>query len=487
MSITVQELSVQEILAVGGQSTGPIVVATFTGNSPAVNNYVVTINWGDGSGPDPTAQIFLTGGDQSTSYFFTVVGNHQFQETFLDNNSNTLSTSVTVNSITATNTDNEKVGSLVVEAQLTPTSTIINTQAGVNYQDGNVSGILGTFFTPDAFFNPGSFVGVVAWGDGSNSNDLYVVSASNLLELNSPSGTYLIYSDGGHTYAQAGTYGVQVYLFKLPFNNDSKKPTIASFKKVSRDLEKSATWKKKAPLGVSVGDVNPSTDAENPNLESVVIISSMMIVGAPPITPGATVTLQTPMVNGNVALFSAPTGTLPSSLSATINYGDGTSGPGSIIDLGPGTVKGTENFGVNGYHQYSQSGTFPITTTITGGTGPNSTITILTTSMDFVSIATGPFEINVYPLIYRRNRRERKILANLIDQSMSNLADTDYTVHIHWGDGHKSHGHLRKTSDSQYTVEGEHKYHHSGQYQVSFHITQGTNEIRAMTTASVTR
>ena len=64
-------------------------------------------------------------------------------------------------------------------------------------------------------------------------------------------------------------------------------------------------------------------------------------------------------IGGTVATFTDPnTSATASAYSASINWGDGTTSPGTITG-------GNGNFSVAGSHAYSAGGTYPVSVTIT--------------------------------------------------------------------------------------------------------------------------
>ena len=185
-------------------------------------------------------------------------------------------------------------------------------------------------------------------------------------------------------------------------------------------------------------------------------ISPAVITDAPLIAQsGGIVTLQGQAFSGLVASFTDtdPNGTL-TDYSATINWGDGTTTAGTI-------VQGTEVFLVDGTHTYAQSGTDPILITITDTGGA---------SVSFNTMATvDTFSTN--PLTFSG------IEGALASQNLATLITNDtnaasLSVSIDWGDGTpQTAGTIVPGDVNTFLIQGSHTYAEEGSFTITSHLS----------------
>jgi hypothetical protein len=162
---------------------------------------------------------------------------------------------------------------------------------------------------------------------------------------------------------------------------------------------------------------------------------------------------------GTVATFTGGDSTSSTTDdSATIDWGDGTSSPGSLASNPAG------GFTVSGQKTYTKVGKFKVAATITDTAGDeamaNQTITVNAAPLsgNKVAIAAGagdPFSGAV---------------ATFADSDPLDVI-TDYAAAIDWGDGTNSAGTTVSNSDGTYTVRGTKTYPTAGSFAVSVIIT----------------
>ncbi len=167
-------------------------------------------------------------------------------------------------------------------------------------------------------------------------------------------------------------------------------------------------------------------------------------------------------VGGPVASFTDSDGnTNPSKYTATINWGDGNSGPGIVSYTGtPGS------FNVSGYHSYADEGSFTVTTTITDSDGPQTIVNSSATVSD-AALKTG----TVYNFGVTAGQAFTHSFGYFSD-AYTSAPSSDFSVSINWGDGTpNSAGTVTSQGGGSFLVGGSHTYNAAGSYPVSFTIT----------------
>lgn len=191
---------------------------------------------------------------------------------------------------------------------------------------GNVfSGIEGQSFThtvatftdPDSTAKPGDYSATISWGDGTTSTGT----------IRGSGGSFSV--SGTHTYAEEGTYKATVKITDV--DNPSNSATANSTGRV-------------ADAGLSAACAAPATTS--------------------------------PAYGGPVASFQDAAGgsSDPADMSATIDWGDGTTSAGTVSPTGGGS------YSVSGSHTYTSTGPFTITTHISdrGGSTTSASCQVLT-------------------------------------------------------------------------------------------------------------
>ena len=199
---------------------------------------------------------------------------------------------------------------------LTPLPVLLTGTGGgpVTATGASVSGsAIGSFIASNPLCVPGDFTTTINWGDGTlttGTADTYVVPSSFY-----PTG-YDIAAPSGHSYVNPGIY----------------------------------------PVNVTVTDSNGG----------ILEVKNTAFISGGPIYPfGRTITAAKGISNGLVASFVDNTPrTTGTDYTATINWGDGKVGKGSIRGSGG-------NYEIYGKHQYACGTTYPVDVTVsaTNGTG----------------------------------------------------------------------------------------------------------------------
>ena len=371
---------------------------------------------------DGTASAGTVSGSESP---FTVTGHH----TYVDEGSFTITVTTTetsaVPAATATTTLVEVVaegdsGSLIA-ATITPT------------EGGSFNGAVASFTdTGNPLQIAGDFTASVDWGDGTATAGT----------VTGPTGGPFTIS-GGHTYADEGTYTV-----------------LASF-----------------------SDDPPST------LTDVAITSTAIVAEADAFTPSATPVTFTgtegTAASGTVAVFadSGYPNNDAADMTATIDWGDGSIGTGSVSTAGDG------NFTVSSSHIYADEGSFPITVTLIDDAPGTATATATATAV----VAEGDTLVpGAATLSATEGKTFTGSVASFSDTTYTDNPPTDFTATIDWGDGTTTTGTIAGVAgpggSASLVVSGDHLYADEGGYSLTVILTDGAPGTAAATatgTASV--
>ena len=196
-----------------------------------------------------------------------------------------------------------------------------------------------TFTDDDAAAVPADYAVTIDWGDGS---------ASEAGTVGGSSGTYTI--SGSHTYEQYGTYTIGIDLRTVPTGNLATNRVVFTSSAVARDAALTGT-----------GRTNNTT------------AGGQAVLTWPMPSPAAPDDLVATFTDAN------PFGLL-SDLSATIDWGDGTTTLGFVS----GPTGGP--FAVAGNHDYTELGLHTVTVNMTSLGGSTATATTTTLSYE---VATG--------------------------------------------------------------------------------------------------
>ena len=157
-------------------------------------------------------------------------------------------------------------------------------------------------------------------------------------------------------------------------------------------------------------------------------------------------------------------------LSASIDWGDGTTASTGIVNLNAGS------FSVTGSHTYAEEGKYTIAASVNDGQGLSGSANSLATVSD-AALTLKQFSAREI------SHLKEKVTALFTDADPAGTL-SDYTATITWGDGSSSSATITKGTSS-FTATGTHHYAKKGTYSVTLTITdQGGSQLTK--TVSVT-
>jgi hypothetical protein len=328
--ITVTPGSGSPVTVQEGDNTGGVLVATFTdtGNSVRVNceeQYVATINWGDGSTSTGTVTCEFSSDGELTfpTGTFDVTGSH----TYADSASAAISVSVVDNSESA-----ESSGAAVKTDTATVTDADLELD-GDNSTRHSYSAVEGKSIKVAVdFFDNGigdsardaSITGTIDWGDGSALQTVPSTAASDICDCSSNDAEI----SATHVYDGAAAF----YHITVTAKDDGGSTASASYTANISD-------------GKLTADANKSLTA----------------------TAGAAFTSVLGSFTDEAAGQAAA-----GDFAAMVNWGDGALYPGTVTKTASGA------FSVSGTHTYASAGSKSITATVTDEEG--STVTLHATA-----------------------------------------------------------------------------------------------------------
>ena len=281
------------------------------------------------------------------------------------------------------------------------------------------TGTVATFTDSDTANVAGDFTATINWGDGTTTAGVITDTA----------GTIAV--SGTHTYAGSGQDAVSVTL-----TDDA--PGTAT-----------ATASSTANVGAQLsGQISLAAATEGVALPATTTVASFT---------------------------DTNTGDTAATLTAAINWGDGTTTSG--------TVSGSNGaFTVTGGHSYADEGSESLGVTITD-TANSTTLPLSGT----VTVAEGDV-LTPHGLTFTANPGQAftGTVATFTDSDTANVAG-DFTATINWGDGTTTAGVITDTAGT-IAVSGTHTYAGSGQDAVSVTLTDdapGTATATASSTANV--
>jgi hypothetical protein len=400
-SVTITDPSVvgsgQGFNAVEGMKFTGQAVATFTdppGAEPLAD-YSASINWGDNTSSAGT--ITVAGGT------FTVAGDHTYAE------EGKFTVTVTIHHDHAPDTT------------VTATATVSDPPVqGSGHDFAGVEGHKLSGQTVATFTDPGGpevvsdYTATIDWGDNSGTSTGTIVNNG---------GTFTV--TGDHTYAEEGKFTVTVTL-----HHDSATPdqTVTSTATIS----------------------DPSVTGTPVNITGI---------------EGIKLSGQT------VATFTDPGG--PEALgdySATINWGDNSSGAGTITFSG-----GT--FTVKGDHTYAEEGKFTVTVTLHHDSATDTTVQATATISDPSVLGTPGAPVSGV----EGTKFSGLVVATFTDPGGAEPLG-DYSATINWGDGTSGPG----TISNGFTVTGDHTYAEEGKFTITVLLHHDTAlDTSVSTTATI--
>ncbi len=445
-------------VAVANQTEGAtftVPVATFTdadkGGIPG--DYIVTIDWGDATGPQP-GTVVPTGVTKDGATF-QVLGTHKYSEEspMLPGGSPYKVT------ISITDADGHLVPPPVVpRSSAAATTTITVKDAGISLTPAAVGGVEGqsslitvaTLTDGDGINTTTSdYLGTIAWSDGTTSQAIF----TNALDGKGNIIPAVFKVQGFHTFAEEGVSLATVKVWDTDFVRNGIAGTPAD--------TISAFAQQQVP--VTIGDA-PLTSIGTP------VTISNTPTGAPIVEgqPTGSVVVAT-FQDGNP---NAPLSDFPSS-NVTITWGDGTTSAGTVQPGG-----GPGQFNVFGTHSYTEEGTFTTKVVIkdVGGSSTTATNTSFSVADAPLSPVSNPLTIQAITNV----NTGPKIAGTFLDQDPNGGSGVgpqpDYVATIFWGDGGSSTAtgfavQSVSAAGAVINVIGNHTYAFKGSYSIFALVT----------------
>jgi uncharacterized repeat protein (TIGR01451 family) len=391
------------------KAIGTFTVATFTDSNPNlnINTLTATVNWGDDH--SDTLTVANGGIVQNADGSFSILDGHTYAE---EGSGLTFSVQVVDGGESASTTATISVA----DAALT---------AGTASASGGVEGVtatsLGATFSDANPAAPTSdFSGTINWGDGHTTN---FTSA----DVSGSGGSYTV--SGSHQYAEEGSFSITVTVVHGTASNVQVTGTA-----VVTDPQIST------PVAANL----PSSGQE-----------------------GAAITAIT-----GIATFTDPAGvgveTAAGDFTATINWGDTTSSPGTVVSLGGG------NYRVDApghtYVEESVSGS-PYSVTVTV---KHDALAVLTSNAQTIAISDQPISTPVVTapggVLEGAATPANVTIATFSDPAGVGVetASGDFTATINWGDSGTASGTVVSDSNGNYHVTAPaHTYAEEGSYTIT--------------------
>jgi hypothetical protein len=382
-------------------------VATFTDSNPALTpaDFAATIDWGDGT--PATADSSITGPSP-----FTVFGVHTYAKA-----------GSFVVTVTVTETTSLSTGTATSVA----TVSGLTSATGDNFsiaRGASFNGAVATFTDSDSTEGAAAFAATIDWGDGTPA------TADSAITGPSPFTVF-----GVHTYTKAGSFTVTVTVTEtaslasisatatatvsgltsatgdnfsvvqgMPFNGAVATFTDSDSTETAASYSATIDWGDGTPATADSAITGPSpftvfgvhTYAHEGSFTVTVTITETSSLASISATATATVSdvlTGSPLVfpafakipfTGEVATFTdTETTNTAADFVAVIHWGDGSMSPGTIAGGGGA-------FTVSGSHTYANSGSFPVSVTLTENAPGTATATVTSTANVADSIATIP-------------------------------------------------------------------------------------------------
>lgn len=466
------------------------VVAAFTPEAArAGDSFTATIDWGDGTTDAGAIASNGSGG-------FNVTGSHAYASPGLIS---PLSVSI-VDTTSVGATATALSAALVLEGNLTATAVAVSATEGVSLSGVTVA----TFTDPSPGAVASSYAATIDWGDGTSSSTgqitgsdgTFTIAGSHTYALQGSDDITILLTEGAATPAPitiAGTATVAdadtLSLTASPVSATEQSTfsgTVATFtdsylEAPPHNFTAAINWGDATTT--TAGSVSGSNGtftltgshvyaaqgsptisisvADNGGTASASASAVATVADADTLTPSP-ITLSTTAgvaFSGPVAVFADNIlSTLPSDLSASIDWGDG-----STVDSG--TITGGNGaFTVSGSHAYASAG------------GPDQVTVILAENAPLTASATAMssaliFDPNLVGSPVSLTGTEASAIAS--DAAVATFTDAnagaaagDFAATIDWGDGSSLSAGSVTGSNGTFTVSGGHTYADHGAYGV---------------------
>jgi hypothetical protein len=334
---------------------------------------------------------------------FTVTGTHTYAAL------GTYDMTVTVRKTGLPDTVVRPTATVVAGAGLSATPVNVTAEASVALNDVLVA----TFSDPAGAGTVAAYTAVINWGDGT---------ATSPGTITFDAGTNRFSVTGDHTYATVGTYNMTVTIRKANTQDTIVTPV--------------------ATVGAA-GDIAATAPTTFVAVEGQA--ETNLIVGR--------------FTARNAAATAAD-------FTATIDWGDGTSSPGTIVrtPAGPGGGGGGNNpppanqFNVVGSHTYRNDGRYNLTVTIRTVANPGVAITVAPATRGAVTDSQLSGVSRLFTAT--RNSTFNGLVAQVIDQNTFDTNAGEYQATIKWGDGTPtSNGTVAYNASLQrFEIRGSHTY-----------------------------
>jgi hypothetical protein len=445
---------------------------TYTGNTAA--DFTTSIDWGDGT--TTTGILSGSGGN------FTVTGSH----TYASAGQFTITTFM----------NDDGPDSAVGVATTTAAIGFGGNGVAQEVTEGTSSGpVTVATFSDNASLPASDYTATIDWGDGTTTGGT-VSGSSNSFSVT-----------GSHTYSDEGNFTSTTTVTRTtdnahaimsgPITVDEGDALTASGTTINGDLVlsnvKVATFTDALTTNVASDFVATIDWGDGTTTGGIVSGSGgafsisgshtyaqggqyTVLADVQDDTPGfaedtATSTAKVGLFNGAGGTFNGTEGTAASGTTATFSDGDTADTASAFIatiDWGdgtttPGTVTGSNGlFSVQGTHAYSDEGNFATTTTVTRtADSSHLTITGSVSAAEADSLILAPNSFTANPGQALNNVP----VATFSDTFTGNTA-SDFSATINWGDGTFSAGTVTG-SGALFTVSGSHTYTSGGSFSVT--------------------
>ena len=469
-------------------------LAAFTPQaSLAGDTFTATIDWGDGT--SATSGVVTSDGSGG----FLVSGTHVYA---IDGSVSPVTISI-VDTTTSGNTASATVSARVIEADLTGTAVAVSATEGTAFNGVPVA----IFTDPAANATHSGFTAAINWGDGtsvasgsvSGSNGTFTVSGSHTYATQGPvSGLVVTISEGAATPIPITIVGSATVADADTLSATATPISIAEGATFSGQVATFSDTYTLTPAGsftatVDWGDGHSSTvtptgasgqftidgthvyaDEGSPSVTVTIVengsgaTASAIASAAATVAEGDSFTASGATIyatagsafTGVVATFtdSLP-GTPASDLTATIDWGDGT----SIDNVSPSGTSGT--FTVSGTHTYASFGPPHTVMVVLHESSPGSASATATSTAFALdpNLSGTPAPISSTEGVAIPTNTT---VATFTD-SNGGATTGDFTATIDWGDGTTPDSGSISEANGTFTVAGGHTYAQSGDFTIS--------------------